>query len=92
MAEKAELLPAELALGTFDVKLPTTEDLKHLHNVEKMLLVSALESHPCTPARTVPAEPTLLAPPIKRREVVSQRAVGRGRARTSDLLESPALQ
>ena len=30
MAEKAELLPAELALGTLSEKLPTTEDLKHL--------------------------------------------------------------
>ncbi len=38
MAEKAKLLPAELALGALCIELPTAEDLKHLLDIEKVLL------------------------------------------------------
>ena len=38
MAQKAELLPSELAFGALGIELPTTEDLEYLLNVEQMLL------------------------------------------------------
>ena len=38
MAEEAELLPPELALGALGVELPTAEDLEHLLDVEQVLL------------------------------------------------------
>ena len=37
MAQEAELLPSELALGDLGIELPTTEDLQRLLNVERVL-------------------------------------------------------
>ena len=38
MAEEAELLPTELALGTLGEQLPAAEDLKNLRDVKEVLL------------------------------------------------------